>query len=317
MTHKKEGSISVAHCKVLSIDGGGIRGIIPAVILKNLEKDIQIPIHEFFTIGAGSSAGALIVLQLNALNLPASTILANFTEQNMIQKMFKKRFFHFLSLFYGAIYSGTSKTKMIESILTSNMPFKAIKKPTLITAYDLSNQISVVFKSTGGSDADRNATISEVADASSAAPTYFPPINVNGNWLVDGGISENDPCMCALSYALTLGYSLEEVKVLSLGTGLSKKQSEIRKEHVKSAASWGKAEWLKHGIIDDLMRGNTTTSEYQCKTLLKNNHLRINPIIDHASDALDDISPSNISKLTEIGEDAYKQYKDQILEFLS
>ena len=83
--------------------------------------------------------------------------------------------------------------------------------------------------------------------------------------------------MCAIAYAINLGYSLNEIKVLSLGTGYSIKQSNMRKKHVKSSQSWGEISWLKHGIIDDLMEGNTSISEYQSETLLQNNYLRINP----------------------------------------
>ncbi|MCF6776583.1 patatin-like phospholipase family protein [Thiotrichales bacterium 19X7-9] len=304
-------------CKILSIDGGGIRGIIPAVILKCIEDEINMPIYEKYDIGAGSSAGALIMLQLNGLRLSAASILSNFTDHNMIGQMFHKRLFRFFLVFYGPIYDGTSKSNMIESILSIDRKFSSIEKPTLITAYDLTNKQSVVFKSTGGSDSQRNATIAQVADASSAAPTYFPPVKVDNDWLVDGGIAANDPCMCALSYALKLGYSLENIKILSLGTGLSKKQSDIRKKHVQDSGHWGKLSWLKHGIIDDLMRGNTTISEYQCRTLLGNNHLRINPDIENADSAMDNITEDNIKNLIDVGINAFSKSQKQIISFLS
>ncbi|MCF6765557.1 patatin-like phospholipase family protein [Thiotrichales bacterium 19S3-7] len=306
----------MAKCTILSIDGGGIRGIIPATILKCIENEIKTPIYNKYDIGSGSSAGALIMLQLNGLKFSAEKVLTHFTDPQMIGEMFHKRFLRFVSLFYGPIYDGVSKSKMIESILSCDMKFTNIDKPTLITAYDLTNKQSVVFKSTGGSDSQRDATIAQVADASSAAPTYFPPVKIGNDWLVDGGIAANDPCMCALSYALKLGYPLSEIKVLSLGTGLSKKQSAIRKKHVKSSDHWGKVSWLKHGIIDDLMRGNTTISEYQCRTLLAENHLRINPDLEHADSAMDNITKENIKNLVDVGIKSYNDNKEKIIQFL-
>lgn len=302
-------------CRILSIDGGGIRGIIPAVILQQIEFDLKQSSYNLFDICAGSSAGALIVAQINALKYSADKIVFNFTDKKIIQSMFDKHFFSAFSLLHGSKYSGKSKTKMINSIIGKGIKFTDIQKPTLITAYDLSNKTAVVFKNTGGSDTQTNPTVAEIIDASSAAPTYFPPIKINGNYLVDGGIASNDPSMCAIAYAINLGYSLNQIKVLSLGTGYSKKQYSIRKDHVKSSQSWGELSWLKHGIISDLMTGNTSISEYQSKTLLKNNHLRINPELNLASPEMDNIEPENIQHLIDTGNIAYLNNKELIADF--
>ncbi|MFZ9036103.1 MAG: patatin-like phospholipase family protein, partial [Francisellaceae bacterium] len=208
------------YCLILSVDGGGIKGLIPVTILAHLEKALGIKLDRLFDMAAGSSTGALVVLQLNALALNGAEIQKNFMDQALLKGMFDKRFWSFLSLFSGSIYSGDSKRKTLTAML-GDKRFTDIQKPTLITAYDISNNTSVVFKSTGGSDTVVNPTVVDIADASTAAPTYFPPVKIGDSWMIDGGIAANNPDMCALSYALKLGFSLEKIKMLSLGTGFS------------------------------------------------------------------------------------------------
>jgi patatin-like phospholipase/acyl hydrolase len=302
---------------ILSIDGGGIRGIIPAIILAELEKDLSKSLYETFDMYAGSSVGSWIILAISALQYNSTQLLALFNEPT-IQQIFCKRWFGLLSLIHGHKYKGSGKRAVLDHVF-QDVRFLSLKKQTLVTAYDLVNNQAVVFKSRGkSSDAAYNPTVAEIADASSAAPTYFPPIETSATptrWLVDGGIVANDPALCIITEALHAGIELENIKVFSIGSGISDKFSQDPDKFGKASLGWGAFSWLEHGIINDLFSGNTTITEYQATQLLKERYLRINGVLKVDEDPMDNISPNNIQALQETGKAWYQQNREKILAF--
>jgi patatin-like phospholipase/acyl hydrolase len=211
-------------------------------------------------------------------------------------------------------YDGTGKTEVLTEFFADKR-IRDVEKPVLVTAYDLVTRRVVVFKSQGGSDAAYNPTLREVGNATSAAPTYFPTIESSeepARWLVDGGLAANNPSMCALAEALRDGTRLEDVRVLSIGTGVPIRGSESPDSLGRKSQTWGGMGWLEHGLIDHLFAGNSTTCEYQCDVLLGVNHVRVNGPLTHASDDLDDVSTANIKNLREMGAQWYEQNEPAI-----
>jgi patatin-like phospholipase/acyl hydrolase len=304
---------------ILSIDGGGVRGIIPATILAALERDLKKPLYDTFDMYAGSSIGSWLVLMISALQYTGAQALDLFSPYN-IRQVFSKSTFSFLSLLHGPKYKGSGKRAVLDNVFQDKR-FLALEKQTLITAYDMINNQAVVFKSKGqSSDAAYNPTVAEVADASSAAPTYFPTVETSANptrWLVDGGIIANDPALCIITEALHNGIALEDINVLSIGSGLSDHFSQDPHTFGKASQSWGAVAWLQHGIINDLFSGNTTATEYQATQLLKERYYRINGVIQVTEDPMDNIAPANLQALQAIGQAWYQQNREKLLQWLA
>jgi patatin-like phospholipase/acyl hydrolase len=304
---------------ILSIDGGGIRGLIAAHVLAALEKELPKPLYETFDMYAGSSVGSWLILAISGLKYTGEQILSLFTQDN-IEQIFSKRFLSFLHFVHGPRYTGDGKRAVLNQLFQDKR-FLSIEKQTLITAYDIATNQAVVFKSQGhSSDAAYNPTIAEVADISSAAPTYFPPVKSSDEpprWLIDGGIIANDPVLCIVTEALSKGVALEDMKVLSLGSGIVDKVSPDLEKYGESAQQWGDLDWLKHNLINDLFSGNTACTEYQATQLLDDRYLRINDSVSLSHAQLDNISPDNLEFLAEVGQTWYQKNRSNLLKWLA
>lgn len=302
---------------ILSIDGGGIRGIIPTTILTKLEADLKRPLYDTFDMFAGTSVGSWLVLAISALQMPASQILELFNAEN-VKQIFDRRFLSYLG--NGPKYKGNGKRAVLDKLFSTKR-FLDIKKQTLITAYDIISNKAVVFKCIGkSSDAAYNPLIAEVADASSAAPTYFPTIQSTDKiprWFADGGIADNDPALCILTDALHQKIPLDHIKILSLGTGMANPNRVDPIAYGKSSENWGAIGWLRHGIIDDFFDGDTSVTEYQTQQLLQDNYYRIDAIIPKEQQAMDNTDPNNITSLQAIGEQWYAENREKLLTWLA
>jgi patatin-like phospholipase/acyl hydrolase len=190
-------------------------------------------------------------------------------------------------------------------------------KPSLITSYEMTDRNSIFFTSTDArlSDMD-NFKIKDVARATSAAPTYFPPAHIeslNGQLfsLVDGGMFANNPALCAYAEARKTEFSkvlndpekkdkptASDMIIVSLGTGSVKKQYHY--DHFKHA---GAIEWLEP-VIDILMSGNSETVAYQLTEMyltldsqFQKNYYRLEPGLKEACSEMDDATKENIDHL--------------------
>jgi hypothetical protein len=196
--------------RVLSIDGGGMRGYIPCAILAQLEKQTGKPCHEMFDLIAGTSIGG-IVGALLAAGIPAEDALKFFTESG--PEIFKRRWWRYFGLF-GPRYSGEA----IEAVLRSKLLDAKLKSRLLITSLDLNAQQPYFFKFNPG---QYHEEIWKAARATSSAQIFFPAFKTvlaDGNHVFwDGGNVANNPALCAYAEAKKLG--AEKVSILSLGCG--------------------------------------------------------------------------------------------------
>ncbi|ASG67256.1 hypothetical protein CDV26_01605 [Francisella halioticida] len=299
--------------KVLCIDGGGVKGIIPAQILYCIEKDFRINIQDHFQLVSATSTGALIAIQMNIMKKSAKEILDTYTDHSLLSKVFHKNILSFLSSIYGSTFSGESKYKALIKMLGTSQ-FSTAIMPTLITSYNLTKNKAVLFKSTAMT---QNLTSAQVGNASSSAPTYFPPFKINNNYYIDGGVTANNPSMLGVAYAVELGSKLDDISILSLGTGYSAKDNKAIKKRLSSVYKWGGLSWLANGIIDDFMNGDTNSSTYSVDMIMsENKHLRINPDLGMASSDMSDISEDNIKELVKVGLDTYSENKANIKKWL-
>ncbi len=221
--------------RVLSIDGGGTRGIIPALILAAIEKEAGRPIAELFDLIVGTSSGGLLALGLTMPDLNNPMKPAYSAEQ--LASMFERdaqivfpptpALFKTLRGVFGPKYSPRGLERVLQNYFGDARLEHALTN-VLIPAYEIEERARFVFSSKD--DNTRHFLMRDVARAATAAPTYFPPVRLQSSRppnkkgyvsLVDGGVFANNPAPLALEEALKLpiGASQEDVLLLSVGTG--------------------------------------------------------------------------------------------------
>ena len=304
--------------KILSVDGGGIRGIIPAQILVAIEERTGRPICELFDFLAGTSTGGIIVLGLTkpgAGGKPdkaARDILGLYETSGgtIFHESLRERLH--LEAFMGPKYDA----KGIEDTLQEyfgDVYLKDALKPVLVPAYDIEKQMTIFFKSwKAAANANADFPMRQVARATSAAPTYFPPEKIDTPdpiqyyALVDGGVVAANPGMCAYAEAIRLGHP--DVLMVSLGTG------ELRHPLPYSdAKNWGQLEWARP-VIDIVLQGSNATVDYQLQQLLNTDgpdqtYFRFQVELSAQTEAMDNAHPDNLKRLLDLAKD-YMSHPD-------
>jgi len=267
---------------VLAIDGGGIRGLIPALVLAEIERRTSRRIGELVDLIAGTSAGAIIACALAKPSpMEASRVAELFVEDG--PRIFDRSLLKRVISIGGLLderYDSDGLVETLERHLGSVRLGEA-SPAVLLTAYDLEHRRAVLLRS-GSAD----LSMVEAVHASSAAPTYFEPVPVAGQTLVDGGVFAINPAMCA--YADRAG-SVD--LLLSLGTG-----SQTRRLPYDDVRDWGQLEWARP-IIDVVFDGITDAVDDQLGALMGTGYVRLQTPLDEASDDLDDVSDENLAAL--------------------
>ncbi|MEO8589561.1 MAG: CBASS cGAMP-activated phospholipase [Flavobacteriales bacterium] len=255
---------------VLSIDGGGIRGILAAEFLAEMEARLQQDgksprLREHFDLICGTSTGSIIALAL-ALDIPAQTIVDLY--RNNARAIFCKRSFGWIWSKYRSRALEALVRKTFQGEDKTDPRLIDLKTRVCIPAYDLLAATTRVFKTPHHPQfhIDLHIPAYMVAMASSAAPTYFNPYSSSYANLqsgaetpfdlkVDGGIFANNPSLIGLTEAHRgLGHKLEEIRLLSIGTGHST-FSEGRRRIVWGLfpKPWGRFYWMRKARVLDLM----------------------------------------------------------------
>jgi patatin-like phospholipase/acyl hydrolase len=264
---------------VLSLDGGGVRGAVEAVLLERIQA-----VHENFfrdlDLVVGVSTGAIQALALAAGKTPPVI-------RDMYEKASKFIFADsFLDDFRdgwklaGADYSNKNLRKMLE-LQFGDMKLRDLDKKVAIVTFDLDNEVTdgkrprswkpKVFHNFPGDDSDGEELVVDVAMRSSAAPTYFPTYQ----GYCDGGVSANNPAMIGLAQALdprTAKMQVDEVRVLSIGAG------QIERFVKGNNHDWGVAQWAPK-LLYMMMEGSIEIANFQCKVILKERFHRVNPVL--------------------------------------
>jgi patatin-like phospholipase/acyl hydrolase len=298
--------------RVLAIDGGGIRGIIPAALLAEIERRTGRPVSRLFDLMAGTSTGGILVLALAKPQKEGCRAPAHSAEE-MVEfydrlgpKIFSKPLLHRLTSGDGLVRSRYPDGP-IESVLINffgEVRLKDALTPLFIPSYELRRRTPFFFRSIMASqDASYDYPMHTVARSTSAAPTYFPPevVAVSGTndkfILIDGGVFANNPAACAFVEAKVQFPKATEFTVVSLGTGAAQETPLMT-----GAADWGIARWARP-ILDTVLDGVSNTVDYQLSQLLPpsqsgtERYFRIQPVINAANQAIDDVAPRNLAEL--------------------
>jgi patatin-like phospholipase/acyl hydrolase len=300
--------------RVLSLDGGGIRGIIEAVILVELEKDLNLPIAEIFDLVAGSSTGGIIALGLvkdSGLHRPlysAKDLLNVYLNHG--DQVFHASIYHRIKTLYGFLgpkYESASLKNLLVTYLGDAKLSEALK-PTIITGYDVEGEIGVEFSSEQArlfSDTI-DCRMCDLALATSAAPIFFdtPCLELSCiclNAVMDGGIYKNNPALLAYLNAKEI-YPNRTIEVYSFGTG--RIHAENNEKVLNGRGLW---HWLPplifHKQIGDI-EGDNVVLDRILNQSEQRNFFRLDVRIDRAHRRMDNILPENIQYLYEKGQEA-------------
>lgn len=207
--------------RILSIDGGGVRGVFPAHVLRRMEESFEADLYDTFDMIAGTSTGAIIAAAI-AARVPAREVEELYEKHG--QAIFKKVPYRpDAGLVSGSRYSNQCLRQHLDDIF-GDTRLGDIKKPLLVPAADIRNGCVHVLKSgySGVFLRDKAVLLRDAVMASCSAPTYFDPFAIDSYLLADGGLWANNPAWVAVTDAKRrLGVRLEDVRVLTLGTGHS------------------------------------------------------------------------------------------------
>ena len=288
----------MANFRILSCDGGGIRGVLTAVLLDRLLTAYPALLQDragTITMFAGTSTGGIIALGLASGMTPASMRDLYVTDGKLIFDSSWARDVVEIGGLSGAKYNNEELEDILKKTFGASK-LQGLKSRVLIASFSLDNQSTDPGKRTWnpkffhnfpGTDSDGDSQVYDVALSTSAAPTYFPS---NGVY-IDGGVIANNPSLAAVAQALDgrnqpaeRATTLGEIKLLSVGTGASL-QYIAGVDH-----DWGDAQWIKP-ILNVMMDGSVGVADFQCQQLLGQNYCRLNPIFPAGkSFPMDDVS---------------------------
>lgn len=290
--------------RILSMDGGGIRGLVTCRWLAGVEDALQDAgkpgLLRNFDLLAGSSTGAIIACGL-AIGLQPADMAALYREHaqaifpGMARRLWSRAGRLLVQGPSAPKYDGKGLEKVLRKVFGTTTLGQA-KRPLMLTSYDTISRKPVIFKSFKA--AHRDLPMWECCRASAAAPTYFPAhaMTVEGRKraLIDGGVVANNPTACAIAEALRKDARADKPRdlvVLSVGSG-----EHTRSIDLQSAREWGALEWAVP-IIDVLFDGNGESVDYIARHLVGDAYFRLQVELETGMDDLDDVSATNIAAL--------------------
>lgn len=321
--------------RVLTIEGGGVRGIIPTRLLTALESLAGTPIAELFDLLVGTSTGGMLALGLVTPGedgrpaYPADTVGDIYTSHghfifpkpasSLPRSLQEAREWWASASSNAAIfgynpdagnarYSPEGIEEAFGLYFGEHMLSEALVD-VIVTSYDLQTKSPVLFRSREAKlDPDDDLLMRDAARATSAAPTYFPPLEmawegVNDRLLVDGGVFAKNPAMIGyiegVARAREQGLRDSDVIVVSLGTGRPKRTEALTYKEFVSRS------WLR--LAEDVFRaaedGQAALHDQVLTTLIGDHYWRFQTVLaEGASYAMDDVSDENIEKLKHLGD---------------
>lgn len=283
--------------RVLSIDGGGIRGLIPAMVLAEIERRLpaEKPLHRCFDLIVGTSAGAIIAAGLAGRSATDRT--RSIATADDLVALFRD---HGAEIFPPTRTWPGEMLRRLRSTFGSSTydptPFEALLlrhfgdvrlgdtlTGLIVTAYDLQGCAARFFDD--GDLGTRDLFLRDLVRASTAAPTYFPParLTIGGEQpqtltCVDGGVFAGDPALAAHIEAMkrvTLpGSPTRRIEIVSLGTGVKTVPHDWREVN-----GWSTLGWLlgspEKPLIAAFMQGQASTSSYQLNKVLNDPGVRV------------------------------------------
>lgn len=280
---------------ILTINGGGIHGLVPLSFLVELEAYTGKRTAEMFNYIGGTSTGGIIAAMLSCPSedkknsrYSAQTVMSLYIK--LCKEVFKKNFFRNLSgIFLKSTYSRKALDDNLDELLGNVMMSDTLVN-LLIPAYDIKNRAPVFFTRKDG------YTLAAAAKATSSAPTYFPAFKYEGMLLVDGGIFANNPAVCTLSeYRNKSNYHINFL--LSLGTGEQKRKSYTNRDMNLLDIAKAFPDWSIDASVD--------TTEFILRQILSESDFAVINTKINDNIEIDATGSSSISQLISAGKEMF------------
>ncbi|MEL6212388.1 MAG: patatin-like phospholipase family protein [Pseudomonadota bacterium] len=333
---------------VLAIDGGGVRGIVAAVLLDALDGErralgAQRPLSDCFDLLAGTSTGAIIAGGLVAPDKTgegprATPAVLRDLYRSESANIFPRRFWCRLPVigrlrqFFGPLYRPDALIRILTNLL-GDASFSDLRRNLIISSYAIDPRGAAFFR--GGPDyagktlpqgvtpPALGVSLVDAIVGSAAAPTFFPPHQIRDrntgdiSTVIDGGVFLNDPALLALAEAVML-FPDDDIRVISVGTGRLTNPYPFNR-----ARSWGFFEWLspvgefRTPLISAISDGQARAVNAQMKKLLGASHYHrfdYDLSLGYGSPNLDDASRTNMKRLEEGALKMAEKMRPQIRE---
>lgn len=305
VTRVEEGAVWSGPLQVLSLDGGGFKGIFSAAVLAELEADLRVSLVEHFDLIAGTSTGGLIALALGAGLDPADIVEFYsswgpriFGRGGKLRHLLRSK--HAPAALHGAL----------EEILGSRRLWES-RTRLVIPSYSLDARDVYLFKTPHHPRLRRDyrETMVDVAMATTAAPTYLPAFRVGNSRLVDGGVWATNPALVAVAEATSmLGASTRQVRMLSLGTTDEITSADARLDR------GGALQWARYGGVPLVLRAQAQASNHATEHILGRGRVtRIDTSVPAGLFALDRV---DVGAIRALAEDVSRRRSEEVKEFL-
>ncbi len=323
--------------RVLSIDGGGIRGILPSQMLTKLEYLVKsktgntsAKIGDYFDMIAGTSTGGILAAFLLC---PSADGKARYTAEEAVsiylargEDIFKNSSTKLVESPTGEFdekYNSENLEHILKDKLGEDLWLSDLIKPCLITAYDLKNKKAIFFNKLKASESNNDFKVWQVARATSAAPTYFEIAQIENRLgdkfsLIDGGVFAKNPSLCAYLEAHQNFKNIKSEKVtakdifmVSLGTGSNQKPFTFNE-----LECWGGVDWIKPSV-DMMMSGSTETIDFQLEQIfasedVSSQYVRIEPNTGSSDLSMDNASKENLEALKLAGDNSANDFEENL-----
>jgi len=264
--------------KILSIDGGGIKGLYSARILEHLEDKYKCNASDYFDMICGTSTGGIIALLLS-LKVPASEIAKFYMDKGPLIFPRKNKY---MAIIKQALWKGKYSDKQFKIELEKVFNGSRIKDCNnllCIPTYLYTEARPWIFKydhKEHSLDRDKNALCVDVALSTSAAPTYFPLAQIpyyDNKQFVDGGVWANNPTLVglieALSYFVGNDKEFQKLKILSISSLSITGGQKIRKKRAMSFVDW------RNDLFNLSMSGQSSFTHYFMNKIKENTNIDI------------------------------------------
>jgi patatin-like phospholipase/acyl hydrolase len=299
--------------RILCIDGGGIRGAFVIAVLQAMEEEYKQPIASQFDMISGTSTGAIIAASA-ALQKEMSELLKHYRTYG--NKIFIRQ--ATVGLFK-SVYSDRFLRRMLKKAF-GELELQDIKMPLIIPAVDITHGKPFVHRTHSAEEKDDSRIkLWDAVLSSCSAPIYFPPNNVDNNYLsIDGGLWANNPSLVCLTEAMHyFNKGIDSIRIFSLGTG--KQAIDFSSPDKKY---WGIRHWLPvhfpsfkvtPKLLDLALDLSSESISYYCNLLIGGNYFRLNTELGKEM-PFDEVD--FIDQLIELGRETFRENQAQIEMFL-
>jgi hypothetical protein len=299
--------------QILAISGGGYRGLYSAEVLTRLEQQAGRPLGRCFDLIAGTSVGGLLALAI-AMEKPVARVRDLFVQRAddifPANRRSRYRWREMTSAILRPKYEDINLRRTVDDVLGKDTLLSEARHRVLIPAVNMTKGSVQMFKTSHNLNfvTDHLRKASDVAMATSAAPTYLPLAEMNNAYYADGGLVANAPDLCALHEAcFFLGVEQKNVEILSIGTtttGFSLPR--------RLGRELGKAQWMARGrLFATIVSAQQQLVDFMLKHQLGDRYLRIDtqPGEEQAGDiALDVSDKAAQGTLLGLGEGSYQKF---------